>query len=96
MWQNMALPVAEMGLLAVIASMVLRSAVEGRVAAIVTLFVLMAALAAYGVVRALSGAELRTLAARVMPRSVWHDRPGLLAIAAGSLARRLERHATDR
>jgi O-antigen/teichoic acid export membrane protein len=66
MLRRAALPIAEMGLLAVLASMVLRPAVEGRVATIVTLFVLMAALAAYAVLRALSGAELRALATRVM------------------------------
>jgi hypothetical protein len=55
-----------MGLLGVIASMALRRVVDGRVTAIAALFVLMAALAAYGVRRAFSMAELRTLAARVM------------------------------
>jgi O-antigen/teichoic acid export membrane protein len=66
MFGRVALPVAEMGLLAVIASMLLRRTIEGRVGSIVTLFGLMAGLGAYGVLRALSGAELRTLAARLM------------------------------
>jgi O-antigen/teichoic acid export membrane protein len=63
---RVALPIAEMGLLALIASMVLRRATEGRVASIITLFGLIAGLAGYGVLRTLSGAEVRTLAARVM------------------------------
>jgi hypothetical protein len=66
MLMRAALPVAEMGLLAVIASMALRRVVDGRLAIIVCLFVLMAALAAYGVRRAFSMAELRILAARAM------------------------------
>jgi O-antigen/teichoic acid export membrane protein len=66
MFMRAALPVAEMGLIAVIASMVLRRVVEGRVATIVALFVLVAALGAYGVLRALSREEVRTLAARVI------------------------------
>jgi len=65
MLARVASPVAEMGLLAVIASIGLRQVVDGRPASIVVLFVLVAALAAYGVRRAFSGAELRTLAGRV-------------------------------
>jgi O-antigen/teichoic acid export membrane protein len=66
MFGRVVLPIAEMGLLAVIASMLLRRTIEGRVGSIVTLFGLMAGLGAYGVLRALSGAELRALAGRVM------------------------------
>ncbi|MEP6914388.1 MAG: oligosaccharide flippase family protein [Acidobacteriota bacterium] len=66
MFRRVALPVAEMGLLGVIASIGLRRAIEGRVMSIVTLFCLMAGLAAYGVPRAMSRAELRTLAGRVL------------------------------
>jgi hypothetical protein len=43
-----------------------KSSVDGRVTSIVTLFVLVAALAAYGVRRAFSMAGLRTLGARVV------------------------------
>ncbi len=66
MCMRVVLPVAEMGLLALIASIGLRRVVDGRVTSIITLFVLVAALAAYGVRRAFSLAELRTLAARVV------------------------------
>jgi len=65
MVMRVAFPVAEMSLLALVASLVLRRVVDGRVASIVSLFVLAGALAAYGVRRAFSAAELRTLAARV-------------------------------
>jgi len=65
MLMRVAFPVAEMSLLAVIASIGLRRVFDGRVTSIVTLFVLMAVLAAYGVRRAFSAAELRTIAARV-------------------------------
>jgi hypothetical protein len=43
----------------------LRRVVDGRITSIVTLFVLMGVLTAYGVWRAFSPVELRTLAARV-------------------------------
>jgi len=66
MFGRVVLPIAEMGLLAVMASMLLRRTIEGRVGSIVALFGLMAGLGAYGVLRALSGAELRALAGRVM------------------------------
>ena len=66
MFMRVALPVAEMVVLALMASMALRRIVDGRVASIVALFVLMAGLGAYGVWRAHSRVELRTLAGRVM------------------------------
>lgn len=66
MLRRVALPVAEMCLLGALASMLLRPAIEGRATAIVTLFVLIAALTAYGVLRAFSGAELRVLAERML------------------------------
>jgi O-antigen/teichoic acid export membrane protein len=60
------LPVAEMAGLAALASLWLRPAIEGRTASIVTLLALMAALAAYGIWRTLSGDELRALGGRLV------------------------------
>ena len=66
MLERVALPIVEIGVFAVLASIVLRRAVEGRLASIVVLFGLMAGLGAYGIVRAMSWEELRTLAGRVL------------------------------
>jgi O-antigen/teichoic acid export membrane protein len=60
------LPVVEMSAIAALASLWLRPVIEGRVASIVTLLSLMAALAAYGVWRTLSGDELRALGGRLV------------------------------
>lgn len=60
------LPIVEMSAIAALASLWLRPVIEGRVASIVTLLSLMAALAAYGVWRTLSGDELRALGGRLV------------------------------
>jgi O-antigen/teichoic acid export membrane protein len=60
------LPVVEMSALAALATFSLRPMITGRTASIVTLVALMAALAAYGVWRTLSGEELRTLGGRLV------------------------------
>jgi len=65
MVKRVALPVAEIAGLAALASLLLRPIVDGRVATIGVLFVLMAGLSAYGVVRTMSREELRTLAGRM-------------------------------
>lgn len=61
-----ALPIAEMGLLAAIVSTVLRPVIEGRAVVMVTFAALIASLSIYGVLRAMSGDELRILGQRVM------------------------------
>jgi O-antigen/teichoic acid export membrane protein len=66
MLRHAGLPVVEMVLLAGTASILLHRTIEGRIPSIVALFGLMGGLAAYGVVRAMSAAELRSIAARVM------------------------------
>jgi O-antigen/teichoic acid export membrane protein len=59
------LPITEMAILGGLAAFALRGIVHGRVAIIVTLFVMIGALAGYGIFRAFSSAELRALAGRV-------------------------------
>jgi O-antigen/teichoic acid export membrane protein len=60
------LPIVEMSAIAALASLALRPVIEGRVASIVTLVSLMAALAGYGVWRSHSGDELRALGGRLI------------------------------
>ena len=60
------LPIMEMGVIAFVAAQWLRPAIEGRIASMTLLFVLMAGLAGYGICRAFSGDELRVLAGRMV------------------------------
>jgi O-antigen/teichoic acid export membrane protein len=64
--RRVALPIAEMGALAVVATSALRPIVHGSFAAIAVFFALIGALAVYGVWRAMSRFELRTLGLRVL------------------------------
>jgi O-antigen/teichoic acid export membrane protein len=68
--KHVALPIAEMGLIAIVAEVVLEPRIQGRIAVIVTLFALMALLGSYGIWRAFSRDELRALTRRVLGKRV--------------------------